>query len=46
MPKPLIAIAHGRGLDAVTRLDSVGVDLPLAEVYAGVEFASDESAAD
>ena len=26
------------GPDAVARLDAVGVDLPLAEVYAGIEF--------
>jgi len=35
-------IAWYRGLDAVARLDSVDVDLPLAEVYANVTF-DDES---
>jgi Uma2 family endonuclease len=28
-----------RGLDAAVRLDSLGLDLPLAEVYRGVDLA-------
>ena len=30
-----------RGLDAVARLESIEIDLPLAEVYAGVKFGSE-----
>lgn len=33
------------GLDAVARLRSLNIDLPLAEVYAGVEFSSPSDAA-
>lgn len=36
-------ISHHRGLDAIARLDSIDVDLPLAEVYAGVEFESGQA---
>ncbi len=35
-------IAHHAGLDAVARLDSIDVDLPLAEVYAGVELDDEQ----
>ena len=39
-------ITWHRGLDAVARLESVGVDLPLAEVYAGVGFDEADDAPD
>ncbi len=39
-------IDHHRGLDTVARLDSIGVELPLAEVYAGVELAKDDPVED
>ena len=31
------------GLDAVVRLGSLEIDLPLAEIYAGVEFPSGQT---
>ena len=31
-------ITHTRGLDAIARLDSINVDLPLAELYAGTDM--------
>jgi Uma2 family endonuclease len=34
------------GLDAVARLDSLGIDLPLAEVYAGITFEATNPPAD
>jgi len=32
-----------RGIDATMRLRSVGIEVPLAEIYAGVEFVAESS---
>lgn len=38
------AIRDVAGVNAVVRLDAIGVELPLAEVYARVDFAAEASA--
>lgn len=38
LPNRTWAIRNASGLDAVAQLDAIGVELPLAEVYDGVEF--------
>lgn len=35
-------IRDAAGLDAVLKLDPIGVELPLAEIYDGIDFAGGE----
>ncbi|HWE03414.1 MAG TPA: hypothetical protein VG326_13495 [Tepidisphaeraceae bacterium] len=40
-PEGLWLFAAAQGIDAVANLRSLRIDLPLADVYAGIEFAPD-----
>ncbi len=41
-PNGIWAIREVSGLDAVARLDAIGVELPLVEIYDGVEFPTEK----